>query len=88
MKQCYYCGRMVSKAINAGEFKSTRDHLTPKIRGGSRKKENIVTACYGCNQDKGRLTLEEYRIVMAFRLGHIKRQAAAMFKFYGEMPTE
>src|SRR5215472_897298 len=42
-----------------------RDHLTPEA----------------CNTDKGQLTLEEYRIVVAFRKGWLKQ---ASLRFPGE----
>lgn len=41
-----------------------------------------VTACRDCNQDKGHLTLEEYRVVVAFRYGKLDKLKE--FKFYGE----
>ena len=39
---------------------ATRDHKTPKSRGGG-SGDNIVLACQPCNTDKGDLTEEEYR---------------------------
>lgn len=40
----------------------------PKHRfSGSR----IVLSCGECNLDKGHLTIEEYRVVLAFRFGYI-----------------
>jgi 5-methylcytosine-specific restriction endonuclease McrA len=35
------------------------EHVTPLVLGGkARLKENIVTACAGCNKEKGPLTQE------------------------------
>lgn len=40
---------------------ATRDHVVPKSRGGSNDPSNIALSCAECNQEKGALTLEEYR---------------------------
>lgn len=51
---CHYCGLAVP-------FKKiTRDHKIPKSKGGTRAKENIVSACPTCNQDKGQLSYLDY----------------------------
>ena len=42
---------------------ATKDHVRPQSRGG---KETILV-CYGCNQDKGNLTLSEWRAVLSLR---------------------
>lgn len=50
---CAYCG-------NIGRVKDlTRDHVHPTSKGGKDVWENVVTACYGCNQYKGDMTLEQ-----------------------------
>lgn len=43
---CFYC----QKPITYEE--STRDHLIPKIKGGSNRKDNLVLSCGPCNRDK------------------------------------
>ena len=75
---------MTSQSVNAGKHKSTRDHIIPRIRGGANIPGNTVNACYECNQDKGRLTIEEYRLVIAFRRGLISKDAALGMRFEGE----
>ena len=45
--RCQYCGRKLP--ISRLNF----DHVIPRARGGSTNWENIVTACYPCNQRKG-----------------------------------
>jgi hypothetical protein len=50
---CAYCGS--SKKDNA----LTRDHVLPTSRGGKDTWDNVVTACYGCNQYKEDKTPEE-----------------------------
>ena len=56
---CYYCGATVS------EDTSTLDHKQPLSRGGTNKRKNLVLCCQPCNQDKGALTVEEYRQKLA-----------------------
>lgn len=45
---CYYCNRKTRK--NGG---LTKDHIIPKILGGSNYSPNVVYCCYNCNQFKG-----------------------------------
>ena len=73
---CYYCGRKLTRQ------KATKDHMIPQSKGGSDSQKNIVDACRKCNGDKGCLTVEEFRLVMAFRMGAIC--APKHFKFPGE----
>jgi len=50
---CQYCGdRKPASAL-------TWDHVFPKCRGGKKSWENIVTACFPCNQRKRNRTPEE-----------------------------
>jgi len=42
---CQYCGDKTERL--------TLDHVVPKAHGGKRIFENIVAACFGCNQAKG-----------------------------------
>jgi 5-methylcytosine-specific restriction endonuclease McrA len=73
--RCFYCDKQLSRQ------KKTRDHLTPKSRNGSNRPNNIVDACRDCNQLKGSLTLEEFRVVIAFRFGVVQKPK---FRFPGE----
>jgi len=50
---CVYCG-------NNNPKKLTIDHVVPKSKGGRDRWENLVTSCYGCNQEKANLTIEEW----------------------------
>jgi 5-methylcytosine-specific restriction endonuclease McrA len=54
--RCQYCG---GKCPLDGEGKFTYDHVIPASQGGVRKWENVVVACYGCNQKKGGRTPEQ-----------------------------
>ena len=51
-RTCAYCGA-----------KNTRleiEHINPKSKGGSDRVSNLAIACYGCNQAKGNLEIEEF----------------------------
>jgi 5-methylcytosine-specific restriction endonuclease McrA len=73
---CYYCDRPLSRRSK------TRDHMQPRSRNGSNSSKNIVDACRTCNTLKGCLSVDEFRVVMAFRMGVIKD---AKFEFPGEI---
>lgn len=49
---CIYCGA----------DSQTLDHMIPKSRGGGDGPENRVEACYGCDNEKGNMTYDEYMI--------------------------
>lgn len=51
--RCQYCGEKLS--MN----KLNYDHVVPRSRGGRTVWENIVTACYPCNEKKGDRTPAE-----------------------------
>ena len=53
--RCYYCHQAIDLLA------ATEDHKTPKSRGGQDIDENVVAACWGCNTQKGAMTLDEYR---------------------------
>lgn len=55
--KCYYC----DKPLLLKE--ASKDHKTPKCRGGSDSIRNIVPACLPCNQKKGWRTEAEFRQV-------------------------
>lgn len=75
--KCWYCGVRFSHAHKA--WRKTIDHLTPKCRGGDDVSSNIVESCQSCNGDKGSMTLEEYRLVIAFRRKLIAQTGALEF---------
>ncbi len=51
--RCQYCSRKLPIS------RLNYDHVLPRARGGRTIWENIVTACYPCNQRKGDRTPEE-----------------------------
>ena len=54
-KKCYYC----EKPLTLND--ATKDHRTPRCRGGSSRISNIVPACLPCNQKKAWRTEGEFR---------------------------
>lgn len=51
---CCYCGCELTIKIY------TKDHLVAKSKGGNNLKANKRACCYGCNMEKGNMSLEEY----------------------------
>ena len=86
-RTCFYCNRVLVKFQSNKKHPInppnglTRDHLLPRDRGGKQLPGNTVDCCCLCNVDKARLTLAEYRVVVAFRLGMI---GEAEYVFPGE----
>lgn len=70
---CLYCG---------GEFKHadlTRDHIIPMSRGGIDSWENVVTACYRCNNHKGNRTPEEWGKHKLLAVPYVPNKAEYLF---------
>ena len=51
--RCQYCGAQKARPV------LNQDHVLPRARGGQASWENIVSACYRCNQKKSNRTPEE-----------------------------
>jgi len=62
---CQYCG---TEKLSGKQL--TIDHVKPKSRGGKNNFENVVTACFNCNNYKADRTLNEARMTF-FRKGWI-----------------
>jgi hypothetical protein len=61
--QCYYCERIFGpRLFGRGVGKRTKDHVNPKILGGTNGKYNIVPCCTDCNKDKGGFFLHEWEV--------------------------
>lgn len=54
--KCQYCG------LRGTAFELTMDHIFPASRGGATSPENLVAACFSCNQRKGDRTPDEARM--------------------------
>lgn len=51
---CYYCGCQLTRKTR------TIDHKTPVSRGGMSDINNLVLACWTCNQSKNNRTVREW----------------------------
>ena len=56
---CQYC------LVRLGPRSLTIDHVIPKSRGGSSTWDNLVAACYTCNNFKGDRTPQEAGLTLA-----------------------
>jgi len=97
MIACFYCGRplytraetkigsIIDKLIPMVKALDrpivTLDHIVPRARTKGMPNDRTVPCCGECNHAKRDLTLEEYRVLMAFRYGYI---SAVEWKFPGE----
>lgn len=54
---CRYCGRSPSNGAILHI-----DHIIPKSKGGKLSKDNLVTACFECNEGKSDILLNEREI--------------------------
>lgn len=52
---CFYCEKIIESSADL-----TKDHIIPKSKGGSNKKNNIVISCKHCNNSKASRTLQEF----------------------------
>jgi len=89
--RCFFCGTELTTAPAArSPRRASVDHLIPTSRGGPNHEGNKVRACQACNRDKGNLTLEEYRVVLAYRRGmlHVQTEpnscGTPFVEFWGE----
>lgn len=57
-KICCYCGTEFDRYKFSKQ--RTKEHLVPLSRGGSKRPNNIKHACLFCNNQKGKMFLQEY----------------------------
>lgn len=57
--RCYWCGVelfLITEGTDVTKIplskRATLDHVMPRSRGGSNKKNNLVTACHDCNNNR------------------------------------
>lgn len=70
---CLYCGEQFKHAL------LTRDHIIPMSRGGSDCWENVVTACFRCNNQKGNRTPEEWGGKKLLAVPYVPNKAEYLF---------
>lgn len=83
--RCAYCG-VHQDDIEGYLF---LDHMTPRIKGGSNAKSNLIVACRTCNNRKSKKTVEEFRKHLHMGVeSHIKNAIAHMDSHSRYMTTE
>jgi 5-methylcytosine-specific restriction endonuclease McrA len=50
--QCFYCGTSTSLRLRNKPTEATKDHITPKSKGGLNSHFNYVMSCRQCNEEK------------------------------------
>ncbi len=61
---CFYCKRRMDATETRSPRAATLDHMVPLALGGETRTENLVAACRTCNECKGDLTADDFRVVM------------------------
>lgn len=56
--ECFYCSKEINKATR------TRDHVFPRIKGGTLCDGNKVWSCQECNSYKSNYTVLEFRDIL------------------------
>lgn len=59
-RRCYYCQCAFDWDDPSSEFYPTKEHKQPRSKGG-KNGQNIVLACRPCNNEKGDMTVREFR---------------------------
>lgn len=59
---CFYCHEYIED-----ENKVTVDHKVAISRGGKDNKQNLVIACYDCNQKKGNMNVKEFHLFKKYK---------------------
>lgn len=63
--RCFYCDRMTvlpprRPGSRLTKTAATRDHIIPKIAGGSDQISNLVLACNECNNERGSMPVDVF----------------------------
>lgn len=61
--RCYICGRGLT--IDT----MTIDHVIPRSKGGGNTFDNLMACCLGCNQEKGNMPWDYFRMLRALVIG-------------------
>lgn len=59
--RCAYCGSGLP------EHDAALDHIIPKSKGGTNSEANLIPACRSCNSSKKDMSLEDFRLFMAYK---------------------
>lgn len=62
---CYYCERVLRWGVSGDKAGNnnvaTLDHIKPYSQGGKFAKENVVVACWSCNQLRGNMPFDRFK---------------------------
>ena len=64
---CYWCGIAMTHRKSRVPSAETFDHVVPKAHGGRNVFQNLVLACFACNNARGSLAAEAFRILVENR---------------------
>lgn len=59
--KCFYCRHQMART---GDRCTTIDHYVPKAAGGSDDEDNLVGACWLCNQRKSSMSGDAFRAIL------------------------
>ena len=65
---CVYCGiaaRRPGHGVKRGPDLATLDHVHPRSFGGPLTRDNLVLACSACNNERGTMEAEAFRVSKA-----------------------
>ena len=66
--RCVYCGkpaRRPGRGVKRAPDLATLDHVRPRSTGGLLSRDNLVLACSACNNERGTMDAEAFRILKA-----------------------
>lgn len=84
-KRCNWCDRVTrivkpKAGHNPPSDMATIDHIVTKLRGGGDNPENVMLACFRCNNRRGNTDARLYAVLIARPL---PARAAALFQCEG-----
>lgn len=56
--RCFYCNKELTYK------QSTLDHIIPRSQGGFAEYNNLVLACFRCNNDRGIMPADQFLIMI------------------------
>lgn len=85
--QCHYCKRCMTMQVDNTVLMCTVDHVVPRAHGGWRDPDNIVGACYQCNNARGTLPADLFaRYVRRFGPPSASKLARSMHVLRRSLP--
>ena len=78
--RCAYCGKAI---VDEKQHGATFDHVLPLSKKGTTSKDNILLCCFECNQEKGSLSLEEFRAKKQTALNKMLKKSGLLIKATG-----